>query len=136
VLLAAGPGSGKTVLLSDWALAQKAPVGWINLTAADAAPRRFWPLLCAALRACTGRDSRASAVAANPAEDVVQSLLGSMSGAAVPPVLVVDDAHLLTHPAILDGLDLLIRSRPPRLRLMLAARSDRCCRCTATGWQA
>src|SRR5208282_3617204 len=95
VLLAAGPGSGKTVLLSDWALAQKAPVGWINLTAADAAPRRFWLLLCSALRACTGRrDESAPAGAANPAAEMVQSLLGGMSGSAVPPVLVVDDAHL------------------------------------------
>ncbi len=33
-------------------------------------------------------------------------------------------AHLLTYPAVLDGLDLLIRARPPRLRLVLAARSD------------
>ena len=63
-------------------------------------------------------------VAANPTVSGVQSLLDSMSGSAVPPVLVVDDAHLLTHPAVHDGLDLLIRARPPRLRLVLAARSD------------
>src|SRR6476659_7215159 len=44
VVLAAGAGAGKTVLLTDWALTQQAPVGWINLTAADAVPRRFWPL--------------------------------------------------------------------------------------------
>jgi LuxR family transcriptional regulator, maltose regulon positive regulatory protein len=124
VLVAAGPGSGKTVLLADWALAQKVPVGWISLTAADAAPRRFWSLVCSALRACTGQDAFASAVAANPTADGVRSLLGSLSAAAVPPVLVIDDAHLLTHPAVHDGLDLLIRARPPRLRLVLAARSD------------
>ena len=124
VLLAAGPGAGKTVLLADWALAQKVPVGWINLTAADAAPRRFWSLVCSALQACTGQDEYASVVAANPTVSGVQSLLDSMSGSAVPPVLVVDDAHLLTHPAVHDGLDLLIRARPPRLRLVLAARSD------------
>ena len=124
VLLAAGPGAGKTVLLADWALAQKAPVGWINLTAADAAPRRFWLLLCSALRACTELDEFVPAVAAYPTPGAVRSLLASLSGCAVPPVLVVDDAHLLRHPAVLEGLDLIIRSRPPRLRLMLAARSD------------
>ena len=121
VLLAAGPGSGKTVLLADWALAQKVPVGWINLTAADAVPRRFWSLACSALGACTGQGECASA---NPTVGGVQSLLGSVSGSAALPVLVVDDAHLLTYPAVLDGLDLLIRARPPRLRLVLAARSD------------
>ncbi len=123
MLLAAGPGSGKTVLLADWALAQNAPIGWINLTAADAAPRRFWLRLCSALRACTGLDEFASAVTANPRNDVVHSLLDSMPGFAVSPVLVIEDAHLLTHPAVIEGLDLIIRSRPP-LRLVLAARSD------------
>jgi LuxR family maltose regulon positive regulatory protein len=123
-LLAAGPGTGKTVLLTDWALAQKAPVGWITLTAADAAPRRFWLLLCSALRAFTGRGERAPAVAANPTVTGAQSLLASMAGSAVPPILVVDDAHLLTHPAVLEGLDLIIRSGPPRLHWVLAARSD------------
>lgn len=124
VLLAAGPGWGKTVLLADWALAQKAPVGWINLTAADAAPRRFWPLLCSALRACTDPDELAPPVAANPAVGVVQWLHDSMPGSAVPPVLVIEDAHLLTQPAVLEGLDLIVRSGPARLRLVLSARSD------------
>jgi len=123
MLLAAGPGSGKTVLLADWALTQNAPVGWINLTAADAAPRRFWLRLCSALRTCTGLDEFASAVTANPGNDVVRSLLDSMPGFAVSPVLVIEDAHLLTHPAVIEGLDLIIRSQPP-LRLVLAARSD------------
>jgi LuxR family maltose regulon positive regulatory protein len=124
VLLAAGPGSGKTVLLADWALAQQAPVGWINLTAADAAPRRFWLLLCSALRAYTELDEFVPAAAAYPTTGAVRWLLASLSGFALPPILVVDDAHLLRHPAVLEGLDLIIRSRPPRLRLVLAARSD------------
>ncbi len=124
VLLAAGPGAGKTVLLADWAMAQKAPVGWISLTAADATPRRFWPLLCSAMRACTGLDEFATAVAAYPTMSAVQSLLASLSDFEVPPVLVIDDAHLLTHPAVLEGLDSIIRSGSPRLRLVLAARSD------------
>jgi LuxR family maltose regulon positive regulatory protein len=124
VLLAAGPGAGKTVLLADWALAQQAPVGWISLTAADAAPRRFWPLLCSVLRECTELGQFAPGVAAYPTIGAVQSLLASMAGLACPPVVVVDDAHLLRHPAVLEGLDVIIRSRPPRLRLVLAARSD------------
>jgi LuxR family maltose regulon positive regulatory protein len=63
-------------------------------------------------------------VTANPTIGVVQSLLGSLPGSAAPPVLVVEDAHVLTHPAVLDGLDQIIRSQPPPLRLVLAARSD------------
>ncbi len=124
MLLAAGPGSGKTVLLADWALAQQVPVGWINLTAADAAPRRFWPLLCSALRECPRLGDLPPSGPATPSIGAVQSLLDSLPGTAGPPVLVIDDAHLLTHPAVLDDLDRIIRSGPPRLRLVLAARSD------------
>jgi len=123
VVLAAGPGAGKTVLLTDWALTQQAPVGWINLTAADAVPRRFWPLLCSALRSCAELEC-APEMAAYSTVGAVQSLLAGLSGFAVPPVLVIDDAQLLKHPAVLDGLDSIIRSGPPRLRLVLAARSD------------
>src|ERR1700744_2987375 len=52
-LVAAGPGSGKTVLLRDWAAtrARRAPTAWLSLTAGDDTPRRFWRLFLAALRA-------------------------------------------------------------------------------------
>jgi LuxR family maltose regulon positive regulatory protein len=39
-------------------------------------------------------------------------------------MLVLDDAHLLTHPAILDGLDSLLRGGWTRLHLVLSARTD------------
>ena len=58
VLLAAGPGAGKTVLLSEWALRHDGPVAWMTMTAGDAAPQRFWHLLWAALRACGGARRR------------------------------------------------------------------------------
>ena len=37
-------------------------------------------------------------------------------------ILVLDDIHELTDPAVLGGLDLLIRHAPPTLRLVLSAR--------------
>jgi LuxR family maltose regulon positive regulatory protein len=52
VLLSAGPGAGKTVLLTDWVRHRQAPVAWLSITAADASPRRFWRLLWSAVRAC------------------------------------------------------------------------------------
>ncbi|HEX6525813.1 MAG TPA: LuxR C-terminal-related transcriptional regulator [Streptosporangiaceae bacterium] len=123
VLLAAGPGSGKTVLLADWVRRQQVPIAWISLTPSDAAPRRFWSLVRSALGACTELDESVLGGAAKPPVRVVQSLLDSLPGAAMLPVLVIDDAHLLTHPAVLNGLDLMVRSGP-RLRLVLGARSD------------
>ena len=39
-LLSAGPGAGKTVLLTDWVRRGGARVAWLNPTAADADPSR------------------------------------------------------------------------------------------------
>jgi LuxR family transcriptional regulator, maltose regulon positive regulatory protein len=95
-LLSAGPGAGKTVLLTDWVRHSDTRVEWLCLAPADAEPRRFWRLLESALQ----------------------------EGDAAQLVVVVDGAHLLTHPSILESLDGLIRRGQPGLRLVLAARSD------------
>jgi len=126
VLLAAGPGAGKTVLLSTWAGRSEIPVSWITVTADDAVPQRFWRLLCSALKAY-GEDCEGTFPVAPPGDSAerVQALLAGLPDSLVRPVLVIDDAHLLTHPDVLNDLDGLVRSGiPPRLRLVLAARSD------------
>ncbi|MBV9793382.1 MAG: hypothetical protein JO016_05515 [Actinobacteria bacterium] len=126
ILIAAGPGAGKTVLLSDWVLRTKTSVAWITVTAADNEPFRFWRLLREALQAWGPLARTLPPVA--PHGDTVermQALLGRLPAAPEPPVLIIDDAHLLTHPDVLADLDTLVRSGlPPRLRLILAARSD------------
>src|ERR1700749_378608 len=55
-LLCAGPGAGKTVLLTEWAQNSKAQVAWITPGTADVAPRRFWNLLESALPDLDGKD--------------------------------------------------------------------------------
>jgi LuxR family transcriptional regulator, maltose regulon positive regulatory protein len=126
VLLAAGPGAGKTVLLSEWVRGRDEPVAWMTVTAGDAAPQRFWRLLWSALRACTEQDDHVSPVRLHmDSIERVQALLARLPDSQVRPVLVIDDAHLLTQPDVLADLDEMIRSgAPPRLRLVLAARSD------------
>jgi LuxR family maltose regulon positive regulatory protein len=126
VLLSAGPGAGKTVMLTDWVRRRQAPVAWLTITAANASPRKFWPLLWSALRSCRAPGKRLpNGMPRGDAADLVRSLLDGMSGAPDPAALVIDDAHVLTHPDVLDGLDALVRiGHPPRLRLVLAARSD------------
>jgi LuxR family transcriptional regulator, maltose regulon positive regulatory protein len=126
ILVAAGPGAGKTVLLSDWVTRTQAPVAWITVSPADAEPLRFWRLLRAALQAC-GQPVQALPAVTPHGDTIerVQALLGSLPAVPVPPVLIIDDAHLLTHPDVLADLDTVIRSGvPPRVRLVLATRSD------------
>jgi LuxR family maltose regulon positive regulatory protein len=123
-LLCAGPGAGKTVLLTEWAQNSKAQVAWISPGTADVAPRRFWSLLESALPDLDGRDRGGAAAAPDGVLDPVQLLLSQVPDPAAPLVVIIDDAHLLTHPDILDGLDRLARGWHQGLRLVLAARSD------------
>jgi LuxR family transcriptional regulator, maltose regulon positive regulatory protein len=124
-LLCAGPGAGKTVLLTEWVQKCEAQVAWITPAAADAAPRRFWNLLESALSDFADTARGASDRAAQDTSlDPVDLLLSQASESAAPLAVIIDDAHLLTHPDILDGLDKLVRRWRPGLRLILAARSD------------
>ena len=124
-LLSAGPGAGKTVLLTDWVRRGGARVAWLSLTAADAEPRRFWRLLESALRDGDGAESGPLAVTPRAVGvDLVHALFSRVPEPEVRLVVVIDDAHVITHPDVLAGLDSLIRGSQPGLRLILAARSD------------
>ena len=124
-LLSAGPGAGKTVLLTDWVRRGGARVAWLTPTAADAEPRRFWRLLESALWDGDGVES--GPLAATPRAvgvDPVQALFSRVPEPDARLVVVIDDAHVLSHPDVLAALDSLIRGWQPGLRLILAARSD------------
>jgi len=124
-LLSAGPGAGKTVLLTDWVRRGGARVAWLSPTAADTEPRRFWRLLESALRDGDGVGS--GPLAATPRAvgvDPVHALFSRVPEPEARLVVVIDDAHVISHPDVLAGLDSLIRGSQPGLRLILAARSD------------
>jgi LuxR family transcriptional regulator, maltose regulon positive regulatory protein len=124
-LLSAGPGAGKTVLLTDWVRRGGARVAWLNPAPADAEPRRFWRLLESALREYEGAEGRPPVPMPRRAGmDLVQTLFTRVPESSAQLVVIIDDAHVLTHPVVLEGLDSLIRGGQPGLRLVLAARSD------------
>jgi LuxR family transcriptional regulator, maltose regulon positive regulatory protein len=124
-LLCAGPGAGKTVLLAEWVKNLKGRVAWVTPGKADAEPERFWCLLESALWAGDEQDpGTAFEPAADSAFDPVRMVFSQVTDEADPLVVVIDDAHVLTHPDVLDGLDRFVRGWNPGLRLVLAARSD------------
>ena len=125
ILLSAGPGTGKTVLLTDWVRHAQVRVAWLNPTAADAEPRRFWRLLESSLRECDGAERGPPAdIPRGAGADLIQMLFSSVPRSPARLVVVIDDAHVLTRSDVLDGLDNLICGWPPGLSLILAARSD------------
>jgi LuxR family transcriptional regulator, maltose regulon positive regulatory protein len=127
IMISAGPGSGKTVLLSEWAHSVDVPIAWLALTLEDNEPRRFWLRLHAALQA-SGVSAADELVAGATEDPVTASFDALFRDIQRPPsrplVLIIDDAHVLTRAEIVHGLDTVLRSSHPQFQVILAARSD------------
>jgi LuxR family maltose regulon positive regulatory protein len=133
VTLLTGPaGSGKTVLLSSWVTTGAAlpgPVAWASLDAADNDPARFWSYLLAALRQSgaappNGRLASLVLPIGGPDRGFVLGVAAALEALEAPVVVVLDDLHEITNPAVLDGLAAVLRRSPVALRLVLATRAD------------
>lgn len=126
-LVSAPAGSGKTLLLAEWARGQHTPVAWVTLDEDDDA-HRLWSAVLAALVRCPAvpQSSRLHAIAVprTPGPDFLTEILEAIEAAPVPLVLVIDDSHHLRAPAVLAGLRMFLRSGRTGLRLVLAGRSD------------
>jgi LuxR family maltose regulon positive regulatory protein len=129
-LVAAPAGSGKTMLLTSWmsAVSPPGPVAWLSLDQGDNDPVRFWAYLLAALcrSGALPADSDLRALVPSPQGDdtLASMLLHGLEELTSPVVLMLDDVHELTEPRVLDGIELLLRHAPPRLRLVLSSRAD------------
>ena len=122
------PGAGKTMAIASWAAARSVPhaLAWITLDDYDNRPRVFWSYVAAALRKAGIAVPR---IPPGPGRDAIDHafllrLASVLAGQDPPVVMVLDDLHLLTRPAILDGLAYLLRNARPGLHLVVAARSD------------
>jgi len=123
-LIVAPGGTGKTVLLADWASQARIPVAWYTLDAADRDPRRLVTGLCAAVeQVFPGIAEQSLATLAGGALEAAASglLLSALEG--MPLVIVLDDFHhLADHPEALALWDHVLRFRPSSLRFVLLSR--------------
>jgi LuxR family maltose regulon positive regulatory protein len=126
VAVIAGPGYGKTTLLTDWARRDPRSVAWLSLDGRDDDPSvlisdlaftfdRIYPLDDALLRRLTRSGSRVPTAR-------IRELIRCIEGFGDPFVVVLDDVHLLRSNAALDIVSTLIERIPPASAIALASR--------------
>ena len=137
-LISAPAGFGKTTLLGEWAQQVSAgsgaaiapqPVAWLSLDESDDDETRFWTYLIAALQVAQsdlGQDAlRLLQAPQRPATQVI--LTGLINQVAALPhgaILVLDDYHVISDPAIHEGLAFLLEHLPPQLHVAISTRAD------------
>ncbi|MFC4125322.1 LuxR C-terminal-related transcriptional regulator [Nocardia rhizosphaerae] len=123
VLLCGPAGIGKTVALVDWVTRSRrtraAALGWLTVTEQVAAGA-----LLPAIARALGRpaDLVADGALCTPV-DQAADLVAALTDAE-PTVLVLDDAHLITDPLQLAGLEHLLTHLPATVTALIAARFD------------
>ncbi len=132
-LLSAPAGAGKTTLIVDWLAATRQAaadttfgVAWLSLDEDDNDPARFFTAVTAALRR-GGLAHLPFPEGGAPAQLRRWSthLINELPLVAGPPVvLILDDLHWVSDPAIFAALDQLIERLPPQLRLLATTRHD------------
>ena len=127
-LVCAGPGFGKTLMVTSWLAARSGPFAWLAIDETDNDLRAFWTDVLGALDAA-GVLSAASplnemvpAAAFGPAE--ARLVRAGLADLPEPTVLVLDDLDRLTDPEVLDSLNALLEHQDANLRLVLIAHSD------------
>jgi LuxR family maltose regulon positive regulatory protein len=123
-LVCGGAGAGKTVACATWANAQAQArrVVWLTVDSDDQ-QSWFWAYVCAGMTRVRAIPPETHRLLENSSpEQFPLRLVEAAQTFAEPVVLVLDNAHELTDPAVLAGLDVLIRHAPPALRLVLCAR--------------
>lgn len=130
-IVTAPAGFGKTTLVADWA-AKAARTGraiaWVTLDDGDNDDGRFWSYVLEALdSACpeVSRQARALLTARDsprPRESMLTVLLNDLGRCSAGVVLVLDDLHLVTSPAVYSALAFLIDHLPANAHVVLVSR--------------
>jgi LuxR family maltose regulon positive regulatory protein len=128
-LISAPAGYGKSTLVSEWIRHVKLAAGWLSLDQEDNDPTRFWTYLLAALRNSHAGLGEATlrllqAPQPPPILTILTSLLNEIAALDEEIVLVLDDYHLISTPAIHEGLAFILEHQPPGLHLVLLTRAD------------
>lgn len=130
-LVCAPAGSGKTMLVADWAagaLADGQRVAWVSLEDRDDRPYEFWSAVIEALIAATDLDTSHPLRALSPPlagmEPRFIATLTQTIASSNLRWLVLDEVHRLHDPDVLAGLDVLLAEAPADVGVVLISRSE------------
>lgn len=133
ILVCAPAGYGKTTLLASWAqslLARGTAVAWVALDPGDDDPGPFGAYLIAGLIEGLGPIPELTQVAqllrASPETDlrrILPAVINAVVSSDRQCVLILDDTHLISSPAIHRALAYLLEHLPDNLRIAIGARS-------------
>ena len=132
MLVSAPAGFGKTTLLAEW-LAQSpdtdASAGWVSLDRSENEPALFWAYVVRALQKVQpglGEQALAMLQASQqpPTASVLASLINEISTIGRDFLLILDDYHVIEAPAVHNGVAFLLDHLPPRMRVIIASRSE------------
>ena len=123
-VVAAGPASGKTALVSEWVRNRGMRTAWVSLEPEDNAEDVFWALVHEALNEAGVAAGVQVPKSSQSLVDEVFERLAAQATDSDSLTLVLDDAHILKNSRILHQIDALVRFPLPGLHLILCARSD------------
>ncbi len=134
-LVSAPAGFGKSTLLVEWAGdlqgADSPPVkvAWLSLDSGDDDPARFFSYLSAAIQRAQDGSDRSDGqsfelAASFSFEPHLVDLINQVAGRPHKLLLVLDDYHLITSPAIHAAVAFLIDHLSENMHLVLATRGD------------
>jgi LuxR family transcriptional regulator, maltose regulon positive regulatory protein len=128
-LVSAPTGFGKTSTLTAWAAASPARFGWVALDERDDEPTRFWSYVVAAIESVApevpgtaARRLRAPGVSI--ADEVLPVLVNQLAQVTQPLVVVLDDYHAISDPAIHAGVSYVLDRLPQDVHVVLAGQVD------------
>ncbi|HET6690811.1 MAG TPA: hypothetical protein VFG74_08100, partial [Miltoncostaeaceae bacterium] len=126
-VVSAPAGFGKTTSVAE-GLGDHPATAWLSLDPRDDDPQAFWTYVVAALetvRPGVGAGARALLGSGRAGSDaVVATLLNDLDAVPGDVVLVLDDYHVITSPAIHEALAFMVERLPGHVRLVIAARAD------------
>lgn len=128
-LVSSPAGSGKTVLLSEFASNLQMPIAWVSLDETDNDPVRFWRYLVAACQTvCPDVGASIQEILQSPqpmpAETIAAMMINDLAGLSTEFVLVLDDYHVIENQVIHQACLHLLEYIPAQVHLVISTRID------------